>query len=136
MKTAVRLVTVVALVGSFVGLATANDLTPPEANPPVAAAEPAVENQAPSVEKEETLIDFQALTSPDRNYVAICQPGVFKYYCKEIWGTAQGRCGANTWRWTQCKQYQSPNGQKYYQECGPVQETCTPPGGAECVPCL
>ena len=67
---------------------------------------------------------------------AICQPGTFQNYCKEIWGVAQGRCGANTWRWTQCKQYKNSAGKWYYQECGLVNETCTPPGGAECIPCL
>ena len=66
----------------------------------------------------------------------VCQPGTFQYYCKEIWGVAQGRCGANTWRWTSCKQYKDPAGKWYYQECGPVQENCTAPGGAECIPCL
>jgi hypothetical protein len=67
---------------------------------------------------------------------AICQVGSFQYNCKEIWGTSQGRCGANTWRYTFCKQYKNSAGKWYYQECGPVQEVCSAPGGAECIPCL
>jgi len=67
---------------------------------------------------------------------AICQPGTFQYNCKEIWGVSQGRCGANTWRYTFCKQYKNSAGKWYYQNCGPVQEVCSPPGGAECIPCL
>lgn len=66
----------------------------------------------------------------------VCQPGTFQRYCKEIWGVSQGRCGASTWRWTSCQQYKDPAGKWYYQNCGPVQETCTAPGGAECIPCL
>lgn len=65
----------------------------------------------------------------------VCQPGTFQYNCKEIWGVAQGRCGANTWRYTSCKQYRDPAGKWYYQYCGTVQEVCSPPGGAECIPC-
>ncbi len=67
---------------------------------------------------------------------AICQPGTFQYNCKEIWGVAQGRCGANTWRYTSCKQYKNSAGKWYYQNCGAVQEVCSPPGGAECIPCV
>jgi hypothetical protein len=66
----------------------------------------------------------------------VCQPGTFQRYCKEIWGVSQGRCGASTWRWTSCQQFRDPAGKWYYQYCGPVQETCTAPGGAECIPCL
>lgn len=66
---------------------------------------------------------------------AICQPGSFQYNCKEIWGVSQGRCGANTWRYTFCQQYKNSAGVWYYQGCGPVQEVCSPPGGAECIPC-
>lgn len=72
----------------------------------------------------------------DPHTTAICQPGTFQYNCKEIWGVAQGRCGANTWRYTFCKQYKNSAGQWYYQNCGTVQEVCSPPGGAECIPCL
>lgn len=65
----------------------------------------------------------------------VCQPGTFQYYCKEIWGIANSRCGPTTWRWTQCRQYRDPAGKWYYRDCGPLQETCTAPGGAECIPC-
>lgn len=77
-----------------------------------------------------------AALAPIQKSATCYAPATFQYYCKEIWGLSQGRCGANTWRWTQCKQYKDAYGKWFYQECGSLQETCTPPGGAECIPCL
>lgn len=124
MKTFWSLIAVLALAFVFVGPVQADDLnsflttlTTPQADPsPIAS-----ESQNP-------------VKATPR--AGVCQPGTFQYYCKEIWGVAQGRCGANTWRYTQCKQYRDPAGKWYYQYCGTVQEVCSPPGGAECIPCL
>lgn len=125
MKIFCSLFAAIALIG-FAGTVQAGELTP-EAPEAFLAA---LQGDSPMTFQNET-------PAPAARAIAgVCQPGTFQYYCKEIWGVAQGRCGANTWRWTQCRQYRDPAGKWYYQYCGTVQETCTAPTGAECIPCL
>jgi hypothetical protein len=79
-------------------------------------------------------LSSQPPVSPVPTTVYCQQPLTFVRYCKEIQGApSSGRCGANTWHWHQCQQYKDPSGLWYYQNCGPENQTCTAPGGAECI---
>lgn len=68
---------------------------------------------------------------------AVCAVGTYQYLCKVIGnGPYSGSCGSSTWKYWVCRQYKNSAGQWYYQNCDSGHEVCSPPGGAECIPCL
>ena len=118
----------IALSLACVGLAQAAEL--PSADP--AALEAALfalpDDPAPAA------VSSQPPVSPVPTTVYCQQPLTFIRYCKEIQGApSSGNCGASTYHWHQCQQFKDPSGLWYYAYCGPEQQSCTSPGGAECI---
>ena len=129
MKRSWTLIPAIVLAVGCAGTAQAGELSPSTLE--VLSLVAPQEHHSPMTPAKE---NSAAIGGPYQN--AVCQPGTFQNYCKEIWGVSQGRCGANTWRYTQCQQYKNSAGKWYYQNCGTVQEVCSAPGGAECIPCV
>lgn len=60
--------------------------------------------------------------------MGVCLPGVKRWQCFDGSGVPySGVCGAYTYKWARCDQFQDPNGKWYRQNCGPMIERCTDP---------